>query len=43
MNTPAGHDVALSVKLNFDSDETSNSFRAYLYINSTNMADTTLT
>ncbi|KAL4733988.1 glycoside hydrolase superfamily [Aspergillus similis] len=33
LNTPAGHDVALSVKLNFDSVETSNGFRAYLYIN----------
>ncbi|RDW70923.1 glycoside hydrolase family 35 protein [Aspergillus mulundensis] len=33
LDTPAGHDVALSVKLNFDSDETSNSFRGYIYIN----------
>ncbi|KAL5002032.1 galactose-binding domain-like protein [Aspergillus recurvatus] len=33
LNTPAGHDVALSVTLNFDSYGTSNSFRAYLTIN----------
>ncbi|KAL4887612.1 glycoside hydrolase superfamily [Aspergillus karnatakaensis] len=33
LNTPKGHDVALSVKLNFDSTQTSKKFRAYLYIN----------
>ncbi|KAL4931622.1 glycoside hydrolase family 35 protein [Aspergillus undulatus] len=33
LDTPAGHDIALSVKLNPGSEETSNSFRAYLYIN----------
>ncbi|KAL3473021.1 beta-galactosidase, domain 2-domain-containing protein [Aspergillus californicus] len=33
LDTLAGHDVALSVDLKFDSDNTSNAFRAYLYVN----------
>ncbi|KAL4919832.1 glycosyl hydrolases family 35-domain-containing protein [Aspergillus aurantiobrunneus] len=33
LDTPIGHGVALSVKLDFDSEETSKSFRAYPYVN----------
>ncbi|KAL4864778.1 galactose-binding domain-like protein [Aspergillus spectabilis] len=33
LNTPRGHDVALSVRLNFDTAQTSKEFRAYVYIN----------
>ncbi|KAL5338637.1 galactose-binding domain-like protein [Aspergillus crustosus] len=33
LDTPKGHDVALSVRLNFDSEHTTKEFRAYVYIN----------
>jgi beta-galactosidase len=34
LDTPAGHDVALSVKINFeDKSSESSNFRAYLYVN----------
>lgn len=33
INAPKGHDISLSVSFDFDPDETSEKFRAYLYVN----------